>query len=152
MGRKRWVEPRELAVVRRRLEACRKDTPFPKPRFAFEYQVEEEIEFLRRYLDVEPGRQIPAKSANRLLVATWNIANLGLQQRRDDDYQLLAEVISWFDTVAIQEVGDSLSMVFEAFRLSFLTPGGLSSAIEQETTNVSPHSCSRVSRWIFRSR
>ncbi|HEV2068295.1 MAG TPA: hypothetical protein VGR26_00715 [Acidimicrobiales bacterium] len=29
------------------------------------------------------GRQIPARKTNRLLVATWNVANLGLQQRTD---------------------------------------------------------------------
>jgi endonuclease/exonuclease/phosphatase family metal-dependent hydrolase len=44
-----------------------------------------------------------------LLLATWNIANLGLQQRRDNDYKLIAEMLSWFDLVAIQEVNDNLS-------------------------------------------
>src|SRR5262249_26145781 len=46
----------------------------------------------------------PAKDANRLLLATWNIANLGAQDRGPKDYALLAEVISWFDLVAVQEV------------------------------------------------
>ena len=52
----------------------------------------------------QPGRAIPAKDANRLLLATWNIANLGAQDRGPKDYALLAEVISWFDLVAVQEV------------------------------------------------
>jgi hypothetical protein len=49
------------------------------------------------------------KSSGRLLVATWNIANLGVQERRDKDYQLIAEMVCWFDLVAVQEVSDSLA-------------------------------------------
>ena len=54
------------------------------------------------------GRAISPKSSNYLLIATWNIANLGLQDRKDNDYQLIAEMISWFDMVALQEVNDNL--------------------------------------------
>jgi endonuclease/exonuclease/phosphatase family metal-dependent hydrolase len=82
---------------------------FPKPSFTFNYQTEVEIDRLRHYRDTEPGRQIPAKASNRLLVATWNIANLGDQERRQKDYQVLAEIIGWFDIVAIQETKDDLS-------------------------------------------
>lgn len=78
--------------------------PFPKPRFEFNYDVDAEVAALRNWRDNEPGRSIPAKKANRLLLATWNIANLGAQVRRPEDFTLLAEVISWFDLVAIQEV------------------------------------------------
>lgn len=81
---------------------------FPKPPFAFDYQVSTEIEALRNYRDTKPGRKIPAKAQDRLLVASWNIANLGLQKRRDMDYQILAEMISWFDVTALQEVNDNL--------------------------------------------
>ena len=81
---------------------------FPKPKFDLAYSVPEEIEALRNYRDTKEGRQIPAKSPNRLLLATWNIANLGLQKRRNKDHQLLAEIISWFDIVALQEVHDNL--------------------------------------------
>ena len=82
---------------------------FPKPSFTFQYQTDTEIQRLRHYRDNEPGRQIPAKSNNRLLVGTWNIANLGQQQRRDKDYRILAEIISWFDIIAIQETKDDLA-------------------------------------------
>ena len=53
-------------------------------------------------------RIIPHKTSNHILFATWNIANFGLQKRRDKDYQLIAEIISWFDMVGIQEVYDNL--------------------------------------------
>lgn len=85
--------------------------PFRKPAFAYDYDVDREIEALRTYPE-RPGRRdraIPPEAPGRLLVATWNIANLGLQRRDDADYRLLAEVLGWFDVVAIQEVNDDLS-------------------------------------------
>ncbi len=77
---------------------------FPKPGFTFNYNLNTERTALRNWRDTQPGRAIPAKAPNRLLLATWNIANLGAQGRRSKDYALLAEVLSWFDLVAVQEV------------------------------------------------
>jgi endonuclease/exonuclease/phosphatase family metal-dependent hydrolase len=74
--------------------------PFPKPTFDFDYDLKAELKRLRQH---KRTRQIPARQRDRLLVATWNIANLGAQQRRDQDRALIAEIISWFDIVAIQE-------------------------------------------------
>ncbi len=54
-------------------------------------------------------RGIPGKAADKLLAATWNLTNFGLQARTDDDFALMAEVIGWFDLVAIQEVADDLT-------------------------------------------
>lgn len=83
--------------------------PFPKPTFSYEYQLSSQINALRQYREVKPGRAIPAKAADRLLMATWNVANLGVQERREKDYFLIAELVSWFDLVAMQEVNDNLS-------------------------------------------
>ncbi len=80
---------------------------FPKPQFEYDYQIASQIEAVRQYRDQAPGRQIPARQPNRLLLATWNIANLGLQQRREKDYRLIAEILSWFDLIAVQEVHDN---------------------------------------------
>jgi len=55
---------------------------FPKPGFEFEYKVAGEITALRNYRDTKPGRTIPKKADNNLLLATWNIANLGVQHKR----------------------------------------------------------------------
>jgi len=82
--------------------------PFPKPRFDYSYDVTAETRALRRYRDTKPGRAIPAKANGSLLLATWNIANLGVQDRLDTDYRLMAEIIGWFDLVAVQEVNDNL--------------------------------------------
>ena len=80
--------------------------PFPKPRTDFTYHVGAELAALQRH---KATRLIPAKRDDRLLLATWNIANLGVQERRSQDYQLLAEMLSWFDLIALQEVNDNLS-------------------------------------------
>jgi len=82
---------------------------FPKPRFRFDWNVSAEKRALRRYRDTKPGRSIPPRTGGRLLVATWNIANLGVHKRRSKDHELIAEIIRWFDIVAVQEVNDNLS-------------------------------------------
>ncbi len=83
--------------------------PFPEPSFAYAYDPAAEIAALRGWRRQAPGRQIPAKRADRLLVATWNVANLGLQDRTVADHALIAEILRWFDLVAIQETNDNLS-------------------------------------------
>jgi endonuclease/exonuclease/phosphatase family metal-dependent hydrolase len=82
--------------------------PFPKPRFAYDYDLSRELAALRDYPRQKPDRKIPRKAADKLLVGTWNIANLGVQERTADDYALIAEIIGWFDLVAVQEVNDDL--------------------------------------------
>jgi endonuclease/exonuclease/phosphatase family metal-dependent hydrolase len=54
-------------------------------------------------------RVVPDKAENKLLAATWNLTNFGIQDRLDNDFALMAEVISWFDLVAIQEIADDLA-------------------------------------------
>ncbi|PCE63013.1 endonuclease/exonuclease/phosphatase family protein [Sediminicola luteus] len=78
---------------------------FEKPNFVHDFQVDEQKGFL---IGHKSKRQIPDPSPNRLLVASWNIANLGLQKRWSEHYELLAEIISWFDIIAIQEVNVNL--------------------------------------------
>jgi endonuclease/exonuclease/phosphatase family metal-dependent hydrolase len=82
--------------------------PFPKPRFVYDYDLDRELAALRAYPQLKPDRKIPRKSRDKLLVATWNIANLGVQDRLDSDYALIAEIVGWFDLVAVQEVNDDL--------------------------------------------
>lgn len=85
--------------------------PFPAPNFSFSFDPATEIAALRQWRDTEPGRAIPAKVANRLLLGSWNIANLGdaEQLRSDDDIAIMAEMIAWFDLVAVQEVKENLA-------------------------------------------
>ena len=85
--------------------------PFPKPESSYDYDSSEEIEKLRSWRDTKPGRKIPEKSEGKLLLASWNIANMGdtKQVRRTKDVKIIAEILSWFDLVAIQEVKENLS-------------------------------------------
>ncbi len=83
--------------------------PFPKPSFSFPYRLERERSELQAYMATAPGRKIPKRVSTRLLVATWNVANLGVQDRTENDYALIAEIISWFDVIALQEVNDNLA-------------------------------------------
>lgn len=46
---------------------------FPKPAFTYSYQVAAQIAALRDYEQTKPGRDIPSKAADRLLVASWNV-------------------------------------------------------------------------------
>lgn len=80
--------------------------PFPKPTFTYALDLSAERRRLRAH---KQKRSVPAKSEDQLLLATWNIANLGLQRRTADQYTLIAEMVGWFDLVAIQEVNVDLA-------------------------------------------
>ena len=67
-------------------------------------------------LSTKEHRGIPQKANDKLLAATWNLTNFGLQDRSDDDFALMAEVISWFDLIAIQEISDALSHLRELMK------------------------------------
>jgi endonuclease/exonuclease/phosphatase family metal-dependent hydrolase len=79
---------------------------FPKPKFPFEYDVDAEIQRLR---DHKAKRAIPERTDKKILVGTWNLANLGAQLRRDQDKALIAAILSWFDIVAIQECRENFA-------------------------------------------
>lgn len=101
---------------------------FPKPAFPFTYDVATEIGRLRAH---KQTRAIPDKAAGMLLVATWNVANFGAQDRRDQDHRLIAEIMSWFDLVAVQEVRENFAGLDDvrhhmngAYRLIFSDTAG----------------------------
>ncbi|CAG0941694.1 hypothetical protein ANRL1_00643 [Anaerolineae bacterium] len=83
---------------------------FPKPGFAFEYDVPAEIARLRQH---KQKRAIPKREPGKVLAATWNIANFGAQHRRDQDRSIMAEIIGWFDIVAIQECRGNFGDLFD---------------------------------------
>lgn len=79
--------------------------PFKDPGVELSVDVAAEIRALEQWRDHHNGRSIPPRDPEHLLVATWNIANLGdpAQQRTSEDIAILAELVSWFDLIAIQE-------------------------------------------------
>lgn len=78
---------------------------FPKPAFTYNFSVKDQIDLLLAHKET---RHIPAKSKTKLLIASWNIANLGLHKRWTIHAALIAEIIDWFDLIAIQEVNVNL--------------------------------------------
>jgi endonuclease/exonuclease/phosphatase family metal-dependent hydrolase len=82
--------------------------PFPKPIFEYSLDVLKEVKNIRKYRDTKIGRSIPKSVSGNILIATWNIANLGVQKREQDHYKIISEMIQWFDVIAIQEVNDNL--------------------------------------------
>jgi endonuclease/exonuclease/phosphatase family metal-dependent hydrolase len=105
--------------------------PFGQPRFKYDFAVDDQLAALRTYRDTQPGRKIPERRDGNLLLATWNVANLGVQKRTEDDYRLIAEIIGWFDLITIQEVNANLSGILavrehlpERYRLLFSDASG----------------------------
>ena len=68
------------------------------------YRIAERLLVLRNQLD----KQIPQKTAkDTLLLATWNIREFG-DNRRAESIHYIAEIISRFDMVAVQEIARNL--------------------------------------------
>lgn len=86
-----------------------------KPNPEHTYQPLTEISNLINHRDAQPAdpaknRNIPIPGeAGKILLASWNIANLGVHKRRSNDLKVIAEILSWFEIVAIQEVADNLT-------------------------------------------
>jgi len=58
------------------------------------------------------ARGVPVRRPDRLLLASWNIANLGVQKRPDRSLRLITHILQRFDLIAVQEVNDD----FRKFR------------------------------------
>jgi endonuclease/exonuclease/phosphatase family metal-dependent hydrolase len=103
---------------------------FPKPKFPYTVNLASEIKALRAYRKKDT-LAIPESKPNSLLIATWNIANLGEQDRQPEHFKIIAEIISWFDLVAIQETKENLKDILDIakyagkqFKLIFSDEGG----------------------------
>jgi hypothetical protein len=88
--------------------------PFPKPQSSYDYDLDTELAAIRAH---RREREIPPRASGRFLIATWNVANFGLQQRREKDLRLLAEMMGWFDLVTVQEVANDLSQLYTVCEL-----------------------------------
>jgi len=83
---------------------------FPRPTVAYAYEVASERRRLRAH---KVRRGIPDRGRGALLIGTWNIANFGAQARRACDHRLIAEILSWFDVVAVQECRDNVGDLYD---------------------------------------
>jgi hypothetical protein len=51
-------------------------------------------------------RDVPARSDSTLLMASWNVANLGAQGRTNNALKLIADIMKRFELIAVQEVNE----------------------------------------------
>ena len=78
--------------------------PFKNPEPSRRFTVATEKRALTRLFN---ARGVPRSSPGRLLVASWNIANLGAHKRWDSALQIIAHILKRFDLIAVQEVNDN---------------------------------------------
>ncbi|MEO6455149.1 MAG: endonuclease/exonuclease/phosphatase family protein [Ginsengibacter sp.] len=104
---------------------------FPKPKFDHTVNLSKEIKALRTYRDSKPELKIPAGTATNMRIATWNIANLGAQEREDAHLKMIAEILTWFDIIAVQEVKENsehfqkiVSLMRKSYKFIFSDEGG----------------------------
>ncbi len=73
----------------------------PSPKHAF--AAADEIKAINKHFT---KRQVPKSKNNNLLLASWNIANFGAQDRTDEALKVIAHILKRFDLIAVQEVND----------------------------------------------
>ena len=77
--------------------------PFPRPEQPLAIRASTEIRALNKHFTL---RKVPRPSSDRLLLASWNIANLGAQKRTAGARKVIAHILKRFDLVAVQEIND----------------------------------------------
>ena len=78
---------------------------FPRPHPPINYNLAGEKAAINSWFK---KRKVPRTAGGRLLLASWNIANLGEQKRDPQDLELIAHLMSRFDLIAVQEVKSNL--------------------------------------------
>lgn len=81
-----------------------------KPKFDYQLNLGKELKALSKH---RKHRNIPRKSSKKLLIATWNLTNFGLQKRQDDHLKIMAQILEFFDIIAVQEIADDLEQFYK---------------------------------------
>ncbi|MBT3305729.1 MAG: hypothetical protein HN377_04530, partial [Alphaproteobacteria bacterium] len=86
------------------------------PGFEHDYVIDSELRHIR---DHHLERGVPSRTPENLLIASWNLCNLGdtAQQRSAADLMLMAEVLKPFDLIAVQEIKDDFRQFREMVHL-----------------------------------
>lgn len=87
--------------------------PFKNPDTSFIPDVQLSMDELTAHFK---RRKVPRSKKNQLLLATWNIANLGAQKRSDGALKIIAHLLKRFDLIAVQEVNDRLTGFFDLMK------------------------------------
>ncbi len=78
--------------------------PFKEPKPTLIYDPDTQIAAIDAHFT---KRNVPVSQDGRLLLGTWNIANLGAQKRPPRALPVIAHILSRFDLIAVQEVNDN---------------------------------------------
>ncbi len=84
--------------------------PHPKPKFTYVMNPDKELEALSNH---KIHRKIPEKSEDKLLIATWNLTNFGLQKRLVKHLKIMAHILGFFDIIAVQEIADDMEQFYK---------------------------------------
>lgn len=76
---------------------------FPEPTPSLAINSGDEIQALNTHFS---EREVPISKPGNLLLASWNIANLGAQKRSDNALKVIAHILKRFDLIAVQEIND----------------------------------------------
>lgn len=85
----------------------------PRPQFTYNEDFLRERTALLYHRDKKPGRRIPKSSGDNIIFATWNLSNLGAHDRGEVHLKLIAEIISWFDLVSLQEISENYTHILK---------------------------------------
>ena len=88
--------------------------PFKNPEPHHRFTIATEKRAITRHFT---KRKVPKPQADRLLLATWNIANLGVQGRTDGALALIAHILKRFELIAVQEVNEEFRTFAKVVRL-----------------------------------
>lgn len=78
--------------------------PFAEPSPELRFKTTSEISALDDHF---AKRKVPQSKDGRLLLASWNIANLGAQDRPKRSLDVISHLLARFDLIAVQEVNDN---------------------------------------------
>jgi endonuclease/exonuclease/phosphatase family metal-dependent hydrolase len=77
--------------------------PFYSPDPCYKFNLTKEKTAISKHFT---KRAVPTSQTGRLLLATWNIANLGAQKRTPNARKLIAHILKRFDLTSVQEVNE----------------------------------------------
>ena len=94
--------------------------PIAHPGFEYDFDANNELANIRAH---QQHRGIPARTVDNLLIASWNLCNLGdsAQPREARNLQVMAEIMRPFDLIAVQEIKDDFRQFIDL--MSWMSPG-----------------------------